>query len=63
MYLWIDMFTILPLAILMSRTEPYPELHPGRPLTQLLLNGPGPDHPTLPSFAEGDYLRFALFAS
>ena len=35
----------------------------GRPLTQLLLNGPGPDHPTLPSFAEGDYLRFALFAS
>lgn len=35
MYLWIDMFTILPLAILMSRTEPYPELHPGRPLTQL----------------------------
>ncbi len=33
-----------------------------RPLSLLELRGAGPDHPTLPAFPEGHYLKFAVLA-
>ncbi|KAG9288647.1 hypothetical protein G9A89_006748 [Geosiphon pyriformis] len=35
-FLYIDLFLILPIAVLMGRTEPYPEIHPKRPAASLV---------------------------